>query len=67
MRPKAWITTEDGISHIPQEGVVPEAHYTRCRITDPENGQVVYDGPAPAPPEWWNEHEGRLFSVEMML
>ena len=67
MKRRAWLTTEDGIAHIGQEMEIAEAHYSRCRITDPESGDVVYDGPAPAPPSWWDEHANRLFSVEMLV
>ncbi len=67
MRPKAWVTTEDGIAHIGEQMEAAEAVYTRCRITDPESGEVVYDGPAPAPPEWWEEHSDKLFSVELLV
>lgn len=68
---RPYLTTEDGITHLgrPMENAVrPADHYSACRITDPESGEVVYDGETgPALDKWWDEHANQMFSVEMLV
>lgn len=62
---RPWVTTPDGIAHIGENVHFPLDAYERCTIEDPETHEVVYDGPAPAPAEWWDEHSDRMYWITM--